>query len=588
MTDVCDTSRDLGRFNAPARNLVAALTLAEKAGQMTQVEKNSITPDDVGRFAIGSVLSGAGGNPEPNTPARWKAMVNDYLDGARRSRLGIPLLYGTDAVHGHNNVVGATIFPHNIGLGATGDAELVEQVYRATAVETAATGSRWDFAPAVAVALDPRWGRTYESFGDAPELVSELGAAAVRGLQGADPAHGGTVAACLKHYVGDGGTTWDSVRPPEWIDWWDGWAPRWRIDQGDTTVDEATLRAVHLQPYLDALAAGALTVMASYNSWNGEKLHGHRYLLTEVLKGEVGFAGFVVSDWLGIAQLHPDPANCAIRAIEAGIDMIMVPFEYQRFIDDVVGAVESGRLDPDRVDDAVERILTVKYALGLFAHQPPPPPDLECMGSVEHRRLARRAAAASVVRLCDPDGILPVTRGPVLVTGIAANDIGLQCGGWTIEWQGGTGAITPGTTIVDGLRETLSPDQVEYRSEPDFPAGTRAPVGLAVVAEAPYSEGAGDREDLSLPGVDVELVAALRPLVDRLVLVVLSGRPLVLDAVIDHCDAVVAAWLPGSEGGGIADALTGARPFTGRLPRTWPGRAGPDGRTWTRGHGVVT
>ncbi len=574
---------ELTTARAFAADLVGRMTLAEKAGQMTQAEKNSITPDAVADFAIGSVLSGGGGNPDPNTPESWAGMVGGFLAGARRSRLGIPLLYGTDAVHGHSNVVGATIFPHNVGLGATGDAGLVERVYRATAVETAATGARWDFAPTVAVAIDPRWGRCYESFGDDPALVAELSAAAVRGLHGDRPDEPGAVLACLKHYVGDGGTTWGTAQRPEWTRWWDGWGDRWQIDQGDTRVDEETLRAVHLRPYGDGIAAGALSVMVSYSSWNGAKLHGHRYLLTDVLKGELGFAGFVVSDWMGIDQLDPDPYQCVVTAIDAGIDMVMVPILWQQFVDNLMKAVEKGDLAMDRVDDAVRRILTVKHALGLFDDPQPAPPPIDSIGSADHRALAREAAAASAVLLHDRGGVLPIGSGPVLVAGAGADDVGLQCGGWTVYWQGGAGPITPGTTILEGLRSNGL--DVDHRPNGDFWDCPRARVGLAVVAEHPYAEGLGDRADLSLPDEDVRRVERLRERVDRLVLVVLSGRPLLLDAVAAHCDAIVAAWLPGTEGAGIADVLTGARPFRGRLPRPWPGAAGS---AWERGHGLST
>ncbi len=564
----------LDEARAAADVLLASMTLAEKAGQIAQVEKDSITPDEVAAYAIGSVLSGCGGNPEPNDAEHWRRMVEAYLEGAERSRLGIPLLYGTDSVHGHGNVVGATIFPHNIGLGAAADPDLVERVYRATAIETAATRARWAFAPTVAVALDPRWGRTYESFGEDTDLVTVLGAAAVRGLQGSSLAAGDTALACLKHYVGDGGTVWDSAgdtRAP-WIDWWDGWGDGWRIDQGDTRVDEATLRRVHLAPYPAGIEAGALSVMASYNSWNGEKLHGHRRLLTDTLKGELGFDGFVVSDWLGIAQLDRDPYRCAVLAIEAGIDVVMLPFDFRPFIADVVRAVEVGDLDPARLDDAVRRILTVKHALGLFDPAPPVVPEIGVVGSSGHRALAREAVAASAVLLRNLDGTLPITAGPVLVAGAGADDIGLQCGAWTVEWQGGSGPVTPGTTIVDALAR-LGPElTIEVAVDGSFPPEVRAPVGLVVVAEPPHAEGQGDRADLTLPAEDAAVVHEVRARVQRLVLVVLSGRPLLLDAVIDQCDAVVAGWLPGTEGAGIVDVLTGAAPFRGRLPRPWPGR----------------
>lgn len=571
--------------NPRVESLLSRMTLVEKAAQMAQLDRGAISPDEVARLGIGSVLSGGGGNPSLNTPDGWASMVGAFEDASRSSRLGIPILYGADGVHGHSNVRGSTIFPHNIGLGATDDADLVERVYRATAVEMAATGVRWNFAPTVAVALDPRWGRTYESFGDDPVSVARLSGAAVRGLHGNGLADPDSVLACAKHFVGDGGTSWRTVERPDWIDWWDGWGSEWSIDQGDTRCDEQTLRSVHLPPYLSAIEAGALTAMASYSSWNGEKMHGHRWLLTEVLKGEMGFGGVVVSDWLGIDQLDPDPYRCVVTALGAGIDMVMVPFEYERFISSVVAAIESGDLPILRVDDAVRRILEAKHALGILGPEPSERPPVSTIGSTPHRALARQAVAASAVLLADTGGTLPIRTSSVLVAGQGADDIGLQCGGWTIEWTGGVGEITTGTTIVAALRELAPGLEIHHQPEGRFPDKVRAPIGIAVVAEPPYSEGLGDRADLRLPGTDVALVERLRTRVDRLVLVVLSGRPLVLDAVESECDAIIAGWLPGSEGGGIADLLLGRTPFSGRLPRSWPGRDGAE--RWKRRHGLV-
>lgn len=568
-----DSADDLKTARNAATMVTDAMSLPEKAGQIAQVEKNSITPDEVASLTIGSVLSGSGGNPEPNDPGNWRTMVEQYLEAANRSRLGIPLLYGTDSVHGHSNVYGATVFPHNIGLGATGDPALVESVHRATALETAATGARWAFAPTVAVALDRRWGRTYESFGNDQVLVSQLGAAAVRGLQGSDLSESGSTLSCLKHFVGDGGTTWDSAADTRatWIDWWDGWGDGWRIDQGDTRGDEDTLRQVHLAPYRAGLEAGALSVMASYSSWNGEKLHGHHKLLTEVLKGELGFEGFVVSDWLGIAQLHPDSYRCAVEAINAGIDMVMLPFDYRTFIDDVVSATEAGDIDPKRLDDAVIRILTVKHLMGLFDKEPKEPPPIEVVGSMEHRALARTAAAASAVLLKNHRSALPLSGQQIMVAGPGADDVGLQCGGWTIEWQGSPGPITPGTTIVQGLRALMPEAEIRHSPDGRFDDDQGSPIGVVVIAEPPHSEGQGDRSDLRIPAQDVAAIERIRYRVDKLVLVILSGRPLDLGETADRCDAIVAAWLPGTEGSGIADVLTGNQRFTGRLPRPWPG-----------------
>ncbi|MGH1493569.1 MAG: glycoside hydrolase family 3 protein [Acidimicrobiales bacterium] len=569
------------------------MTLAEKVGQMTQVEKNSITPDQVAEFSIGSVLSGGGGNPTPNTASDWRAMVESFLAGALRSRLRIPLLYGTDAVHGHSNVVGATIFPHNIGLGAAGDPDLVEAVYRAAALETTATGSLWMFAPTLAVALDPRWGRTYEAFGDDPELVSELGTAAVRGIIGPDRTASGAALATIKHFVGDGGTGWGSVRPAPWIDFWDEWSENWKIDQGDTEIDEATLRRVHMAPYPPGIAAGALSAMASYSSWNGAKLHGHKYLLTDVLKGELGFEGFVVSDWLGLAQLAEDPYDQVVAGINAGIDMVMVPMEFESFIESLIKAVEAGDVSLDRVDDAVRRILLVKHAIALFEPQRRPKPSLEVVGCDAHRALAREAVAKSAVLLKNRSDALPLDGESVLVAGLGAHDIGTQCGGWTIDWQGSAGPITPGTTLVEALEQ--SGMGIAYTLDGQLATDEQFGTGVVVVGEAPYTEGFGDTERLELSDADVELVARIRERVATLVLVVISGRPLVLNQVEASCDAIVAAWLPGTEGAGLADVLVGDVPFTGKLPRRWPRSADhvvdPAGdwtTDWDRGFGLRT
>lgn len=586
---------DLEVSRKRARTVLDQMTLAEKAGQITLAEKGSVSPEDVARFALGAVLSGGGGNPSPNNPASWASMVSAYLEAGARARLGVPVLYGVDAVHGHSNVVGATIFPHNVGLGASNDADLVRRIFRTAAIETAATGVRWTFAPTVAVSLDPRWGRSYESFGDDPDLVSRLGAAAVQGLQGRSPDGPDSVLACLKHYVGDGGTQWDSAARTEWTDWWNGWGTEWRIDQGDARIDEATLRSVHLLPYVSGVAAGGLSVMVSYSSWNGDKLHGHRRLITDVLKGELGFEGFVVSDWMGIDQLDPDPYRCVVISLNAGLDMIMVPIAFERFISDVVRAVESGDVPPDRLDDAALRILTVKAALGLFDEVATGPMPTHLVGCRSHRELAREAVASSVVLLEHRSGTLPLSAERILVAGPAADDLGLQCGGWTIEWQGGVGRITEGTTILEGLREMLPGADIRFDTDARFLGeGVAADIGIAVISEQPYAEGPGDQGDLRPSQQDTAMVERLRGRVERLVLVVVAGRPLVLDELTPRCDAIVAAWLPGSEGAGVADVLTGRRPFTARLPRPWPSGS-LDGETpsserrpqWSREHGLV-
>ncbi len=568
-----------------AEALLAEMTIDEKIGQMTQLEKDSVDPAGVTNLLLGSVLSGGGGSPQQNDANGWYAMVEAYQEAALATRLGIPILYGVDAVHGHGNVLGATIFPHAIGLGAANDPELVERIGRATAVEMAATGIRWNFGPVLAVPQDARWGRTYEGFSEDPLAVAALGSAFTRGQQGADLTAPDAAAATAKHFLGDGGTAWGSSTT-------EGYA----IDQGVTDLDEPTLRAIHMTPYEDAIAAGVRVVMASFSSTAAGKVHGDHHLLTEVLKGELGFTGFVVSDWAGVDQVDLDYQAAVAASISAGIDMVMVPYDAPRFQAAVKAGLEAGTIEGVRVDDAVARILRVKFELGLFETPMPPPGHAADLGSAEHRQLARDAAAASAVLLKTSAGVLPLAgdSGRVLLAGSGADDIGLQSGGWTIEWQGAAGPITPGTTIADALGARLG-DRLTVDPGGTFPAGTRAPTGIVVLAEPPYAEGAGDSGTLSLPRADVDIVAAVRPLVDRLIVVILSGRPVLLDRLWPDADAVVAAWLPGSEGSGVADVLLGDKPLGGTTPYTWPktpddaprtGKDACDGAVLPRGYGL--
>lgn len=549
-------------------DLLSRMTLAEKVGQMTLPSVRSLEPQDVSRRSIGALLSGGGQAPGDRSASAWAAMVREVQEAALASRLGIPLLYGIDAVHGHNNVRGAVIFPHNVGLGATRDPDLVWRVARATAEEMAATGIRWNFAPVLAVPQDLRWGRTYEAFGERTELVTRLGTAYLRGLQGPDGAtdlaHPLAVLATPKHYVGDGAAAWGTST-----------TGTYRIDQGDARLDEAALRAMHLAPYRDAVEAGALSIMASFSSWNGRKLHAHHYLLTRVLKEELGFRGFVVSDWGGIDQVDPSYERAVVESINAGIDMVMAPTDYERFMDVLTKAVESGAVSQTRVDDAVRRILRAKMSLGLFERPHPEPGALQLVGSDAHRSLARQAVARSLVLLKNEGATLPLPTQPglILVAGRHAHDIGLQCGGWTIEWQGRAGPITPGTTILEGIRAAVGSDtRIVFDRHGRFPrlGGTAADVGIVVVGEEPYAEGVGDKEDLSLTQEDLALIEGIRPRVNRLIVVLVSGRPLILGPALEQADALVAAWLPGSEAAGVADALFGRVPFTGRLPYSWP------------------
>lgn len=561
------------------------MSLSEKIGQMTQVSNDSLTPSDVAEFHIGSVLSGGDGNPSPNTPGAWRDLVRGFAEAAAGTKLAIPLLYGVDAVHGNSNVRGATIFPHNIGLGAAGDSELVRRIGEATALEMAATGINWTFAPAVSVAEDIRWGRTFESFGRDTHHVATLAAALVSGLSG-DSNTGVRVLSCPKHFLGDGSTTWGSVDRKPWMQWWDGWGESWMMDQGDSTLPYEDLITRHLPPFRSAIDAGALSVMASYSSWKGDKLHGHVELLTGLLKGEQGFSGFVVSDWMGVDQLSPDYSEAVTMSINAGVDMVMVPFEFRRFIAIMHDAVADGSISMDRIDDAVTRILGAKLWVADWRRDPDELP-LSTVGADRHRELAAEAARRSAVLLSGAT-VLPIsTSDPILVGGQAADDIGLQCGGWTVGWQGSAGATTPGTTLWEALRKVPNLDAV-YEPTGDTGTSERYRIGIVCVAEDPYAEGPGDCAVPSLRPGDVEVFQRMRERCDVLVSIVYSGRPLVIPEVVADSDAVVAAWLPGSEATELPSLLFGSAQFEGTLPQPWPTSAeqlsrqvGPADRTTT-------
>jgi len=538
-------------------DLLARMSLTDKVGQMTQVDRSALAaPEDLTAYRIGSVLSGGGSAPPVNRPAAWADMYDQFQAAALATPLGIPLIYGIDAVHGHNNVYGATIFPHNIGLGATRDPELVERIGRATAVELAGTGLDWSFSPCLCVARDDRWGRSYESFGEDPALVSEL-ASAVTGLQGADLAAPTSVLATAKHYLGDGGTAGGT-------------------DQGDTVLPEAELRELHLPPFEAAVRRGVGAVMVSFSSWNGDQLHDHEYLLTDVLKGELGFDGFVLSDWAGVDQLDGQEGFTGAEiaaAVNAGIDLVMVPFDYVRFTALLREEVEAGRVTQDRIDDAVGRILTRKFQLGLFERPYADRSYTDQVGSAEHRALAREAVARSQVLLKNAGGLLPLpaAAGRVFVAGKNADDIGNQSGGWTITWQGGSGPTTPGTTILAGIRDAVSgATTVTYQRDGSGIDGSYD-VAIAVVGETPYAEGEGDRPGgVGLDAGDLATLERLGGAGVPLVVVLVSGRPVDIAAQLPGWDALLAAWLPGSEGAGVADVLFGAVAPTGELPVSWP------------------
>ncbi len=554
---------------ARVQDLLARMTLEEKVGQMTLVEKGSIDIQAISDRSIGALLSGGGGYPRVNDPEHWAEMVNEFQAQALKTRLAIPLLYGVDAVHGHNNVKGAVIFPHNIGLGATRDADLLIRIGRATAEEVAATSIFWNYAPVVAVPQDIRWGRTYEGFSENPEVVATLATAYLAGLQGADLADPLTVLATPKHYVGDGGTVWGTST-----------TGNFKIDQGVTEADEATLRTVHLPPYIATIEAGAQSIMASFSSWGGKKMHAQKYLLTDVLKGELGFDGFVVSDWGAIDQVTDNYYEAVVTAINAGIDMNMVPAKYDLFISALTSAVENGDVPQERIDDAVRRILTVKFNLGLFERPFADESLLATVGSDEHRKLAREAVAKSLVLLKNENQALPISKDAplIFVAGEAADNIGIQSGGWTIEWQGESGNITPGTTILEAIEKTVSASTtVHYNRFGKYDRildasgnAAIADIGIAVVGEAPYAEGIGDTDDLSLTEAEIGMIARVRERSDKLVVILISGRPMIVTDQINIADAFVAAWLPGTEGQGVADVLFGDLPFSGKLAYTWP------------------
>ena len=559
---VTPAARGADNVQKQTETLLAQMTLDEKIGQLVQVDSAALTNQaDVKNYFLGSVLSGGNSDPaDGNSPRAWLDLVSGFQAEARQTRLKIPLLYGIDAVHGHNNIDGAVIFPHHIGLGATHDPELVARAERMTAEEVAGTGIRWAFAPCVAVARDEHWGRTYESYGEDPALVSRLGAAAVRGLQGDRlSANPGSVLACAKHFVGDGGTLGGQ-------------------DQGNTVCDEATLRKLYLPPYRAAIKAGAGSIMVSYSSWNGVKMHANQHLLTGVLKGELGFKGFLVSDWAAIDQISPDFKTDVEQSINAGLDMVMIPNgpgqknNYVEFIADLKDLLAAGRVSPARIDDAVRRILRVKYQMGLFQSTEIDPLLTESIGSVRHREVARECVRESLVLLKNEKHVLPLSKRikHLVVAGAAADDLGMQCGGWTIDWQGRRGSVTHGgTTLLEAIHSAVSESStVTYSADGENLGDAEAVV--VVVGEPPYAEMKGDRANLDLSPADEALIAKVKAAGKPVVTILLSGRPLILNSALANSQALVAAWLPGTEGEGVADLLFGNAQFTGRLPRTWP------------------
>ncbi|HZR36881.1 MAG TPA: exo 1,3/1,4-beta-D-glucan glucohydrolase [Nevskia sp.] len=559
--------------------LLGQMSLEEKVGQMIQADIASIRPEDLREVPLGSILAGGNspalGADGPRSPApAWVATARAFRAVALEPRAGhepIPLLFGLDAVHGNSRVVGATLFPHNIGLGAAHDPVLMRRIGEATAEETAATGIDWAFGPALSVPRDLRWGRHYEGYAEEPALVREYADAMVRGLQGEPGARpvlqSGHVAASAKHFIADGGTR-------------DG------IDQGDADISEAGLIRIHAPGYPVAIDAGVMTVMASFSSWQGVKMHANRSLLTGVLKGRFGFEGFVVSDWNAHGQVPGCSNESCAAAFNAGIDMLMAPDSWKGLYHNTLEQARAGTIPPQRINDAVRRILRVKFALGLFDPQRPWEGREGVVGSPQHRALARQAVRESLVLLKNNGAVLPIRAGAhVLVAGSGADDIGRQCGGWTLSWQG-TGNhnsdFPNGQSIYAGLREALEAGGGGAELSADGSYAGKPDVAVVVIGETPYAEGWGDLKTLEYqPGdkSDLALLKRLRAQGVPVVTVFLSGRPLWVNPEINASDAFVAAWLPGSEGGGIADVLIGdaaGRPrfdFSGKLSFSWPRNA---------------
>ncbi|CAJ1947992.1 unnamed protein product [Sphenostylis stenocarpa] len=560
-------------LNVRIKDLMDRMTLEEKIGQMTQIERKVASAEVMKNYYIGSVLSGGGSVPKPQASAEdWIHMVNDFQKGSLSTRLGIPMLYGIDAVHGNNNVYNATIFPHNIGLGATRDPKLVRKIGAATALEVRATGVQYAFAPCIAVCRDPRWGRCYESYSEDHKVVQVM-TEIIPGLQGEITANSPKgvpfvagkrkVVASAKHYVGDGGTIKG-------------------INENNTVISRQGLLSIHMPAYYNAIIKGVSTVMISYSSWNGEKMHANRNLITDFLKNTLRFRGFVISDWQGIDRIttppHANYTYSIYASITAGIDMVMVPFNYTEFIDGLTSLVKSNAIPMSRIDDAVRRILRVKFVMGLFENPLADHSLIHQLGRKKHRKLAREAVRKSLVLLKNGKNAnqsllpLPKRASKILVAGSHADNLGYQCGGWTIEWQGVSGNnVTKGTTILSAIKNTVDKDtEVVYKENPDldFLKSNNFSYAIVVVGEKPYAETDGDSLNLTISAPGPQTIKNVCGGV-KCVTVIISGRPVVIQPYVDKIEALVAAWLPGTEGNGVTDVLFGDYGFSGKLPRTW-------------------
>ncbi len=553
--------------------LLKRMTLEQKIGQLVQADISAITPKDLAHYPLGSILAGGNSGPygdERASAAKWRQLVDEFRKASRKSGGRIPVLFGVDAVHGHSNLPEATIFPHNIGLGAARDSDLIMRIGQATAEEISGSGIEWTFAPTLAVPQDTRWGRTYEGYAADPALVASYARAMTLGLQG--PMVSGKaiaskhVAATAKHFLADGGTA-------------DG------RDQGDARIGEAELIEKHASGYPAAIDAGALTVMASFSSWNGVKHHGNKSLLTDVLKGRMGFAGLVVGDWNGHGQIPGCSATICPEAINAGIDLFMAPDSWKGVFDSTLAAARDGRIPMARIDDAVRRILRVKYKLGLMGKIQIRRGDTSLVGASDHLELAREAVSKSLVLLKNNDAVLPIKNGSrVLIAGPGADNMAMQAGGWTITWQGTDTKASDfpnGQTVGSAIADAVKANGGNAAISAEGRFEVKPDVAVVVVGEKPYAEFEGDVPDLAfrMKAGEEELISRLKSQGIRVVVVFLSGRPMFTGKLINQADAFVAAWLPGTQARGIADVLiAGAngkplRDFTGRLPFVWPADA---------------
>ncbi len=544
------------------KELLGKMTVDEKVGQLMQAGRDNLNPADVKKYYLGSVLSGGGSHPGQGTKDEWLNMMNGYQDAAKSTRLGIPIIYGIDAVHGHNTINGAVVFPHNIGLGAANDPELMTEIGNVTAQELLTSGINWNFAPCIAVSRDERWGRSYESYSETPDIVSSLSVPYIKAMQ-----ENYKVAACSKHFLADGGTIAGSANT------------KYFVDQGNAKISEDELRNIHLAAYKKDIEAGVKTIMVSFSSWNGLKMHENKTLVQDVLKGELGFKGFVVSDYEAIHQLKgSNIAEQLISSFNAGVDMFMEPQHWKQCIEILKKAVNDGKVTNERLDDAVSRILKVKFEMGLFEN-PIGDQSLAAknFGEDKNRQVAQKAVQESLVLLKNNKNVLPLKKNAkIFVTGPAANNVGIQCGGWTRSWQGSAdkgGKWMQGTTILEGFQKIAKENGGTIITDPK--QAKNADVAVVVIGEKPYAEYEGDDKSLDLyKGMALpdnkkaieEAKATGLPVVTILV----SGRPRIVTDEINSWDAFVAAWLPGTEGAAVADVLYGDKDFKGKLSFTWP------------------